>query len=122
MFNLPLKVCHPLCVRPITQRCSVYIYIYIHTVMNTIILQLVAIYNIQLHVSTLYVGHHQVVQRTLLSDYTVCVVIYITLLIVILLYSWLYECIYIYAHYSFVLCLNCLMVLIFRSLQHSPST
>ena len=23
-----------------------------------------AIYNIQLHVSTLYVGHHQVVQRT----------------------------------------------------------
>ena len=26
-------------------------------------LQLVAIYNIQLHVSTLYVGHHQFVQR-----------------------------------------------------------
>jgi len=26
--------------------------------MNTIILQLVAIYNIQLHVSALYVGHH----------------------------------------------------------------
>jgi len=38
------------------------IYIYIHTVMNTTILQLVAIYNI--HVSALYVGHHQVVQRT----------------------------------------------------------
>jgi len=32
--------------------------------MNTTILQLVAIYNIQLHVSALYVGYHQVVQRT----------------------------------------------------------
>ena len=32
--------------------------------MNTTILQLVAVYNIQLHVSALYVGHHQVVQRT----------------------------------------------------------
>jgi len=32
--------------------------------MNTTVLQLVAIYNIQLHVSTLYVGHHQVAQRT----------------------------------------------------------
>jgi len=28
--------------------------------MNTTILQLVAIYNIQLHVSALHVGHHQV--------------------------------------------------------------
>ena len=28
--------------------------------MDTTILQLVAIYNIQLHVSALYVGHHQV--------------------------------------------------------------
>jgi len=36
-----------------------YIYIYIYTVMNTTILQLVAIYKIQLHVSALYVGHHQ---------------------------------------------------------------
>jgi len=36
---------------------SVYIYLYIHTVTNTTILQLVAIYNIQLHVSALYVGH-----------------------------------------------------------------
>jgi len=43
---------------------EVYIYIYIHTVMNTTILQLVAIYKIQLHVSALYIGHHQVVQRT----------------------------------------------------------
>jgi len=32
--------------------------------MNTPTLQLVEIYNIQLHVSVLYVGHHQVVQRT----------------------------------------------------------
>jgi len=35
-----------------------------HTVMNTTTLQLVAIYKIQLHVSALYVGHHQFVQRT----------------------------------------------------------
>jgi len=41
-----------------------YVYLYIHTVMNISILQLVAIYNIQLHVSALYIGHHQVVQRT----------------------------------------------------------
>jgi len=40
------------------------IYLDIHTVMNTTILQLVAIYNIQLHVLALYVGPHQVVQRT----------------------------------------------------------
>jgi len=52
------------CVRSVTQTCIVYISIYIHTVMNTTLLQLVAIYNIQLHVSALYVGHHQVVQRT----------------------------------------------------------
>ena len=45
--------------RIIIQSCSMYISIYIHTVMNTTILQLIAIYNIQLHVSTLYVGHHQ---------------------------------------------------------------
>jgi len=32
--------------------------------MNTTILQLVATYNIYLHVSAMYVGHHQVVQRT----------------------------------------------------------
>jgi len=31
--------------------------------MNTTILQLVVIYNTQLHVSALYIGHHQVVQR-----------------------------------------------------------
>ena len=46
-----------------TKLYCVYIYTYIHTVMNTIILQIVAIYNIQLHVSALYVGHHQVVKR-----------------------------------------------------------
>jgi len=46
----------------VIQSCSVSIYIY--TVMNTTILQLVAIYNIQLHVSALYLGHHQVVRRT----------------------------------------------------------
>ena len=40
------------------------IYLYIHAVMNTTILQLVAIYNIQLHVSALYLGCHQVAQRT----------------------------------------------------------
>ena len=44
------------------QSCRVYISTY--TVMNTTILQLVAIYNVQLHVSALYVGHHPVVQRT----------------------------------------------------------
>ena len=43
--------------------------------MNTTVLQLLAIYNIQLHVSALCVDHHQVVQRTLLSDNTVCVVV-----------------------------------------------
>jgi len=32
--------------------------------MNTTILNLVAIYNIQLHVSAFYVGLNQVVQRT----------------------------------------------------------
>jgi len=32
--------------------------------MNTTILQLVAIYNIKIHVSAVYVGHHQFVQRT----------------------------------------------------------
>ena len=32
--------------------------------MNTTILQLVTIYNIQLHVSALYVDHHQVVRST----------------------------------------------------------
>ena len=36
-------------------------YLYINTVMKTTILQLVTIYNIQLHVSALYVDHHQVV-------------------------------------------------------------
>ena len=58
--ELDLKLCHPRCVRSVIQSCSVYIY----TVMNTTILQLVAIYNIQLHVSALYVGHHPVVQKT----------------------------------------------------------
>jgi len=43
--------------------------------MNTTILQLVAIHYIQLHVSALYVGHHQFCPKNLLSDYTVCVVI-----------------------------------------------
>jgi len=32
--------------------------------MNTTILQLVAIYNIQLHVSALYISHHQFCPRT----------------------------------------------------------
>ena len=40
------------------------LYISIYTIMNAGILQLVAICYIQLHVSTLYVGHRQVVQRT----------------------------------------------------------
>ena len=34
------------------------------TFLNEPVLQLVAIYNTQLHVSALYVGHHEVVQRT----------------------------------------------------------
>ena len=45
-------------------KAVVCIYLYIHIFMNTTILQLVVIYNIQLHVSALYVGNHQVVQRT----------------------------------------------------------
>jgi len=50
----------------IIQSCNVYISIYhVYIVMNTT-LQLVAIYNIQLHVSDLYVGYHQVVQTTYL--------------------------------------------------------
>ena len=57
-----------MCVIPVLlgqqHKAVVCIYLYIHTVMNTTILQLVAIYNIQLHVSALYVGHHQVVRRT----------------------------------------------------------
>ena len=68
-FNL--KVCHPRCVRSIIQ-AVVCIYLYIHTVMNTTILQLVAIYNIQLHVSALCPGHHQVVHRT----YSICNLLY----------------------------------------------
>ena len=32
--------------------------------MNTTILQLVATYNMKVHVSALYVGHYQLVQRT----------------------------------------------------------
>ena len=40
----------------------VCIYLYIYTVMkHNNYIQLVAIYNMQLHVSALYVGHHQVV-------------------------------------------------------------
>jgi len=59
-----LKVCHPRCVRLIIQSSNVYIYIYIyiymHTVMNATILQLVAIYNIQLHTgpNMLYIIYH----------------------------------------------------------------
>jgi len=36
------------------------------------ILQLVAIYSIQVYVSVLYVGHHQVVQRTFKWLYSMC--------------------------------------------------
>ena len=49
---------------PSWSKAVVCIYLYIRTVMNTTILQFVAIYNIQLHVSALYLDHHQVVQRT----------------------------------------------------------
>jgi len=55
-------------------KAVVCIYPYIHTVMNTTILQLVAIYKIQLHVSALYISHHQAVQRTYWV-YDMCVVI-----------------------------------------------
>jgi len=56
-----------MCVIPVVldqqYKTVVCIYLYIHTVMSTTIVQLVAIYNIQLLVSALYVGHHQFVQR-----------------------------------------------------------
>jgi hypothetical protein len=48
----------------IIQSCSVCVSIFIHTFMNTTILQLVSICDMQLQVSALYVGHHDVVQRT----------------------------------------------------------
>jgi len=51
-------------VKRLSYKAVARIYLYIHTVMNTTILQLVAIYKIKLHVSAVYVGHHQVVQRT----------------------------------------------------------
>ena len=62
--------------------------------MNTTIVQLVEIYNIQLHVSALYVDLHTGPKHV--------VVYYISLLIVILLCSLLYVYIDIYTHYSFV--------------------
>ena len=40
-------------------------YLHIHAVKNTTICQIVAVCNIQLHVSALYVDHHQVVRRTI---------------------------------------------------------
>jgi len=39
------------------------IYLHIHAVKNTTTCQIVALCNTQLHVSALYVGHHQVVRR-----------------------------------------------------------
>jgi hypothetical protein len=65
MYGALLQFAHTLSgknVDFITQSCSVYISV--HTAMNTTILQLVAIYKIQLPVSALYAGHHRVVQRT----------------------------------------------------------
>ena len=60
-----LKVWHSRCFRSIIQSCSVYIsyiYIYIYIVMkHNNYIKLVAKYNIQIHVSALYVGPHQVV-------------------------------------------------------------
>ena len=67
-----LEMCHPRCVRSVIQCCSVYISIYIHTVMSTTILLLLTIYRIQLHVAALYVGHHQVVQRIIYCILTFC--------------------------------------------------
>jgi len=57
-----LKVCHPRCVRSIIQSSSVYIsiYTYSHETQQLYIISS-DIYNMQLHVSALYVGHHQVV-------------------------------------------------------------
>jgi len=40
-------------------KAVVCIYLYIHTIMNTIILQLVAMYNLQLHVVVYYVAVHR---------------------------------------------------------------
>jgi len=83
-------VCHFLCVRSIIQSCSVYIYIYI--VMNTTIIQLVAIYKVQLHDD----GLHTVPKHVVVS--------YILLLIIILLCLWLHIYIDICTRYSFELC------------------
>jgi len=44
LIRLFLKVCRLRCVRSIIQSCSVYVSIYVHTVMNATILQLVAVY------------------------------------------------------------------------------
>jgi len=43
----------------------IYTHTYTHTVVITTILQVVAIYNIQLHVSALYVGYHEVFLQTM---------------------------------------------------------
>jgi len=78
--------------------------------MNTTILPLIGIYTIQLQVSALYVGHHQVVQRTYkwLNKFSGkpddgphtgpkhVDVNYLLLLILILLCSWLYVYVDIY--------------------------
>jgi len=72
----------------------IYIYIYIHTVISTTTLQLVTIYNIQLHVSAVYVVHHQIVNKFfgqpddgLHTGPKYVIVYYISLLSVILLCS-----------------------------------
>ena len=57
-----LNAWHPSCVRSIIQSCSVYISIYAYS-HETQQLYMISsdIYDMQLHVSALYVGHHQVV-------------------------------------------------------------
>ena len=65
-YYLHLNVCHPRCVRSLIQSCSMYISIYIYTDghENNNITISSNIYKMRLHVSALYLGHHQVVQRT----------------------------------------------------------
>ena len=63
--------------------------------MNTTILHLVAIYTIQLHVSALYVGHHQVVQRTYRAETCSCILYIATNCNIVVFMT---GCVYRYIH------------------------
>jgi len=60
-------------------------YLYIHTVKNTIMLKLVAKYNIQLHVSALYLDHHLLSSRLLSKNLNFN--IYIIIILPVVLYG-----------------------------------